>query len=114
MTLRRAAAILLLASVGALGTGLFGRLHAAVHPHERAGRLPSTACADGPDHHPHDPEDDSDCRIDLLLKAPVTSFSSVPVLVLVGLFVAFLTLLSQPLVSTRVPSRLDCRGPPAC
>lgn len=113
MPLRRASAIFLLVSMAALGTGLLGRLHAAVHPGEHAGRLAATSCDDAPSHPGHHREDHADCRIDLLLKAPVTSVASVPTLVLVGLFVGFLTLLSQALVSARVPSRLDCRGPPA-
>ena len=38
----------------------------------------------------------------------------VPVLVCLGLFAAFLTVLSPRLTPQRVPPRTDCRGPPAC
>ena len=113
MTLRRAAVILLLVSMGALGTGLLGQLHAAVHPGERAGRLIAASCPDEAGHPGHEGEEHSHCRLDLLLKAPVTSYASVQTLVFAGPFVEFLTIPARPLISARVPCRLDCRGPPA-
>ena len=36
----------------------------------------------------------------------------VPLLICLGLFVAFLTLLTPQLASQRVAIRIDCRGPP--
>ena len=91
---RRAVAIVLLLSIGALGTGLMERLHESVHRHGRHA-------------------DDSHCQLDVLLRAPTLSDGPAPALVRAGYFVAFVTLTARPLVSARIPPRLDCRGPPA-
>jgi len=37
-----------------------------------------------------------------------------PLLVQLGLFVAFLTLLATPVTRLRLPARIDCRGSPSC
>ena len=104
--MRRAASILLLLSITALDTGLMGRLHRAVHHHGDHASPPVS---------PEDARHDADgpqCQLDVILRAPALSFGTVPTLVYRGVAVAFLTLLAPPLVSARIPPRLDCRGPP--
>jgi hypothetical protein len=60
------------------------------------------------DHH-----DREHCLVHALLAAPVLADGVTPLLVCLGLFVAFLTMLaSQPAIQ-RFFTRLDCRGPPA-
>jgi hypothetical protein len=61
----------------------------------------------------HPIHDDSNCDIHAQLHLPLLASGWVPLLVFLGLLVAFLTLLAPRLISQRVPLRLDCRGPPA-
>ena len=63
---------------------------------------------------PHLPHDEGNCQICSTLHMALSSPGWVPLLICLGLFVAFLTLLpvSLPLQATLV--RIDCRGPPAC
>src|SRR4051812_29863310 len=58
--------------------------------------------------------DDSNCSIHRVLHLPTISVGWVPLLVFLGLFVAFLTEIAPPLVSQRLIFRIDCRGPPVC
>src|SRR5215210_6031086 len=74
------------------------------HPGQHAGR---------PDPAPASGHDESNCDVHAQLKAPLLAGGWVPVLVCLGLFLAFLTLLSPRLTPQRVPLRTDCRGPPA-
>ena len=60
------------------------------------------------------PHDESTCFLHAQLQAPLISAANVPLLILAGLFVAFLTLLTSQPVSHRPLLSLDCRGPPAC
>ena len=59
-----------------------------------------------------DGHDEDHCSVHATLTAPTISSGFVPVLVSLGLFVAFLTELPRELVSQRPYLRLDCRGPP--
>lgn len=114
--------ILLFACFAALGSGLLRYAHDAVHARQDAreearlvatrGDAPSTPApvpAPAPRHH-----DETNCDLHAQLNAPLMHATAVPLLVFLGLFVAFLTLLAPPLVTQRVITRLDCRGPPAC
>ena len=62
----------------------------------------------------HAPHDESNCEFHAQLHLPLLVTAWVPLLVLAGLFVAFLTLLAASPVSHRFPIRIDCRGPPVC
>jgi hypothetical protein len=96
--MRRAATILLIVLFAALGTG------AMLHVHNDA----AAAAHAGERHH-----DESNCLVHALLGGPLLADGVTPLLVCLGLFVAFLTMLaSQPALSN-VLARLDCRGPPA-
>lgn len=112
--LRRAAAILLLLAFTGLGTGLLERLHDVAHAHDAAADA-GPACPEPADpHHHHRPHDagDTDCRLYASLKAPLLSSVTVPLLVRLGPCAGMPAPPVRPLVSFRIPSRLDCRGPP--
>ena len=94
---RRVLVTILTLALLALGTGALEY----AHNHEHA------------DHHA-DPHDESTCFLHAQLQSPLVSAANVPLLILAGLFVAFLTLLPSQPVSHRPLLSLDCRGPPAC
>jgi hypothetical protein len=95
-----------------LGSGAVEYIHNLQHAREDAAVQEAFAKAgmpvpDIPDH------DDSNCDIHAQLHFPLLPIAWVPLLIGLGLLVAFLTLLAPRLVSQRVPARIDCRGPPA-
>ena len=102
----------------ALGSGLAEFLHNAEHAREdaRAAAAASAGPSDSPDSHSHDGplHDESNCRVHAMLHAPLLSAGWVPLLVLLGLFVAFLNLLTPAPVFRKLAVRLPCRGPPTC
>jgi hypothetical protein len=105
---RRIVAIPILLCFLALGTGTMGHLHALDHQREDAALARGTgAPADRPVHN------DSNCLIHAQLHMPMVSIGWVPLLVCLGLLIAFLTLAASPLVSQRTPTAFNCRGPPA-
>lgn len=105
----RVAAVVLAVSFLCLGAGLLRFAHDAAHAHEDA--MERGAGEQGNDRHRHD---ESNCEIHARLSAPLAFGPILPLLIELGLFVAFLTLLSTPLCHLRLPARIDCRGPPAC
>ena len=96
----------------ALGTGTAEYLHDLDHDAQdaaedaaarRAGKTPI-------DHPPHD---ESNCPTHMALHAPVlTGTVTVPLLILLGLLIAFLTELPDRLPRPFPFLRIDCRGPP--
>jgi hypothetical protein len=108
---RRLIAILAIAWFGALGTGLVEFAHNAQHAMEDA--LAARMGADRlhpdqtPPHH-----DDSNCAVHAQLHLPLIATPIVVLLICAGLFVAFVSQLAPVLVLARLPSRIDCRGPP--
>jgi hypothetical protein len=109
--LKKLASILLLACFLALGTGTLEYLHNLQHAEQDA-REDAAAKASGQpvDEHHHD---DSNCQVHAQLHMPFTGGAGwLPILVFLGLFVAFLTLLDTPLIPRLTPARIDCRGPP--
>lgn len=118
--MRRAAALVLAVCFLALGSGAAEFLHNAGHARDDAAAATGTSeaalfgRADAPDDHSPAPvHDDTNCRTHAVLHSPLVAGGWVPVLVFLGLFVAFLTLLPQSLPTLRLPLRIDCRGPPA-
>jgi hypothetical protein len=103
---RRLPTILLLAGFLALGTGLLESLHLRTHLLEHAKAKLFAA----EQNQPEQPE--KDCELCFQLHLPTVTSGWVPLLVCLGLLVAFLTLLSSPLAPQRVALRVDCRGPP--
>jgi hypothetical protein len=113
---RRLASILLLLWFAALGAGLLEYVHNLQHEADdaRAAALLARATSPAGQHAPAAPtHDDTNCPIHLQLHMPLLAAGWVPLLVCLGLFVAFLTLLAPRLISHRCPARIDCRGPPA-
>lgn len=113
--MRGAAALVLALCFLGLGSGVLRFAHDRAHASEDA-RLDAAARAQGL---PVDPasgrqHDESNCDLHALLGAPLAVTSAVPVLVQLGLFLAFLTMLSAPVARLRLPGRIDCRGPPSC
>jgi len=103
---RRVCTIFLLAGFLMLGTGLLDAVHQHVHllEHARAGAVDSGGGLIG--------STESDCALCVQLHLPAISAGWVPLLVCLGLFVAFLTLVAPPLVPQRVLAQISCRGPP--
>jgi len=114
--MRRLGAIVLAACFAALGTGVLRYAHDAAHAYADArGADARGADARGADESAPAPQhDETNCDLHALLKAPLVHAGAVPLLVLLGLFVAFLTLLAPQPVTVRLIRRIDCRGPPAC
>ena len=104
--MRRVPAAILILTFAALGSGLLLHVHNAAHAAEHAGH------AD--DHHHPIPLDTETCHLHGKLTLPMLSAGFTPLLVALGLFVAFLTQLTPAWNSTFAHVRLDCRGPPAC
>ncbi len=110
---RRLPAIILLFAFGALGSGALSYWHEAEHYSEDLAFAAAVKAAGLPEQAPP-AHDETNCDFHAQLHIPLAVASWVPLLVLLGLFVAFLTLISTPLVSQRIPARIDCRGPPVC
>jgi hypothetical protein len=111
--MRRVPAILLLLCFLGLGTGAMEYFHEQEHAREDA-RLDAIAKAAGvpvPAHHEHD---DSNCPVHAQLHLPLISIGWIPILVCLGLWIGFLTLLATPLIPRPVFTCIDCRGPPVC
>jgi hypothetical protein len=97
--MRRAATILLIVLFAALGSGAMLHVH-----NEDAGHH---------DDAQHQHHDERNCLVHALLGGPMLLDGVTPLLVCLGLFVAFLTLLASQPAPQKVLARLDCRGPPA-
>jgi len=110
---RRLIAILLAWWFVALGSGALAALHDLQHDQEDAAIAAADRAAGRPEKEaPH--HDESNCPVHAQLHIPFIAAGWVPLLVCLGLFTAFLTLLPESLTSRRAPERLDCRGPPSC
>lgn len=105
--MRRLPAILLLVAFAALGSGLLEDLHQRTHVMQHA-----AAAKAGTDAAGQDRGDGDGCELCAQLHLPLVSGGWVPVLVCLGVFVAFLTQLAPQWASQRVMLRIDCRGPP--
>ena len=122
--MRRLAAILLIVSFLALGAGALEHAHNLQHIHDDSlANLHSRIHdehdgahhADGavPVPHKHGGDSPAECFLHALLHTPMLSTGYVPLLVCLGLFIAFLTLLTERPAAARLLARIDCRGPPA-
>jgi hypothetical protein len=108
---QRVAAILLLLTYGALGSGALEHFHNAQHAAEDA-RLMSAAQAAGTplDHLPL--HDDSNCLFHAQMHLSMLAVGWTPLLICLGLFVAFLSLLTSRLKGQPAFIAIPCRGPP--
>jgi hypothetical protein len=107
---QRLGRIFLLVSFAAMSSGLMKYLHELEHlsrPGVQAAGMHFSQTPSKPAH------DENDCAICMTLHAPLSFTGYTPVLVFLGLFVAFLTLLPRPFTSVRLPLVLESRGPPS-
>jgi hypothetical protein len=109
--MRRLASILLLLCFATLGTGLAQYWHE--QQHEREDRIHLSLALLAGKHLPvHGADHDSDCPICMQLHVPHLPATWTPILLLLGLLLAFLQpLLSRPLAQPAT-IHIDCRGPP--
>jgi hypothetical protein len=107
--MKRASAILLLCAFAALASGALEYLHNAQHQAHHDHAAAHGLDAPPPAHH----HDDSNCDLHRRLHMPAVAAQWVPLLIFLGLFVAFLTLLSPRLAPQRALVSVACRGPPA-
>jgi hypothetical protein len=110
--LRRCVSISLLICFLSLGSGFALFLHEQEHAREDAAEAAAAKTAGLPE--PGHPEhDDNNCPIHAQLHMLMVTGTTAPVLLLLCLSVAFLTLLPESALTSRVPLVADCRGPPA-
>lgn len=110
--MQRVAAIVMILCYAALGSGAMEYWHNAQHAAEDAAML-ATAEPGVPHDHDHGPiHDESNCPVHAQLHLAGLAVAWVPLLVFLGLFVAFVTLLAPPPVARQVVFALPCRGPP--
>jgi hypothetical protein len=109
--LRSITSALLLLTFLSLGTGTLEYLHDLQHEYED--HLVELAALKQGKKSPVAPiHDESNCFVHAQLHIATLPTGCVPLLILLGLLVAFLTLITSPLVSRRQLFRIDCRGPP--
>lgn len=113
--MRRVASALLIALFLSLGSGALESLHNAAHAMEDAAEDATEAAFFKATGHPVLPHqhDESNCDIHAQLHMALFLTSWVPLLVLLGLWVAFLSLFPHSLIPRHLPARIDCRGPPS-
>lgn len=110
---RRIAATALVLCYACLGSGALERWHNAEHAAEDARQMSMANVTGAPlDHVPI--HTDFNCPVHAQLHLPLMIGGWVPLLVCLGLLVAFLTALRGPPALQRVLARIDCRGPPVC
>lgn len=122
LVVRRVLAIFALLAVLGLGSGAFGHLHRLQHEYKDAhGHHHHAGHRHHHDHPQHGgqeddgrPEhhDETNCHLHAMLRAPLMSGGWVPLLVGLGVLVAFLTMLPGGIEGRNAPARIDCRGPP--
>lgn len=104
---QRAVAIVLLAVFTATGSGLLKYLHLQEHIAAQARVSPASSLS-----LPQEDHDENNCPICMTLHMPMQATGYVPLLICLGLLLAFLSVLS-PLPPTRpIPVWIESRGPP--
>jgi hypothetical protein len=109
--LRSILSTLLLLTFLCVGTGLMEHLHDLQHDYEDR-QLAIIAQKQGKPTPSAPIHDESNCFVHAQLHIARIPIGWIPLLILLGLFVAFLTLIAVPVVSQRQLFRTDCRGPP--
>jgi hypothetical protein len=111
MSMQRVAAILMILCYAALGSGALEYWHNAQHAEEDAVLMQAAHDAGAPlDHAPI--HDESNCAIHGQLHLAGLAVAWTPLLICLGLFVAFLSLLAPRLTAQGVAFAIPCRGPP--
>ena len=114
MIARRLAGIFVIACTLILSSGALSRVHDAAHAiedqHAVEASHEGSSSPSTPAQH-----DETNCFLHAqLLSTSIAPAGIVPILVLLGVFVAFLTLIPQSIERRFVAHRIDCRGPPGC
>ena len=111
--MRRIASLVVILCFAVLGTGALEYVHNLEHELEDANL--EAVSVKGPGHEQAPPvHDESNCAVHAQLHIPVLSGGWVPLLILLGVFVAFLSQIAPRWTPVRWCLRIDCRGPPAC
>jgi len=111
--MRRFPAIFLTLVFLMLGTGTLEHLHNLQHACEDAIEAAAAKAAHQPVQE-HQEHDENNCAVHAQLHMPTLPVAWVPLLILLGLFVAFLSMLAPRLNPQAQFIRIDCRGPPVC
>jgi hypothetical protein len=120
LRVRHVVASLLLSNFLLIGSGALEYIHNWAHEledevNDRAqAQLLPIAAADkppAPARHEHH-HDENNCEVHAQLHMAIIAHSWTPLLIWLGVWVAFLSLLAVPLVPRQLPIRIDCRGPP--
>ena len=104
--LRRLTGIILIVIFAAIGSGLIQFLHLQEHA---AASVASASPILQPWQAGHDEENCLSC---LTLHMQFSAGNAMPLLICLGLAMAFLTMLAPRLTPQAIPARIDCRGPP--
>ena len=107
----RFVAAILIACYVALGSGAMERWHNAQHAADDAAQLSVTSRAGIP-FAPISDHNDTNCAIHGLIHFSTSVVAWVPLLICLGLFIAFLTMLPRPIPVARYFHFVSCRGPP--
>jgi hypothetical protein len=118
---RRLAAHALLFTFLMLGSGALEYLHNWTHElQDRLDDRAAALAAPTPPAHMHlipvqrhHEHDENNCEVHAQLHMAIIAFSWASLLIFLGIWVAFLTLLAIPLIPRLLPVRIDCRGPPS-
>jgi hypothetical protein len=106
---RRFTGLIVVLALAAAGSGAMEQLHRMEHGlarHASRGLGASWLAAGDAGH------DERNCAVCLTLHMPLLSAGYVPLLICLGLWVQFLTLLRPRLTPQRAWRSIDCRGPP--
>ena len=110
--MRRIGAIILIVCYALLGSGAVERWHNAQHAIEDAAALVSAGSSQLPQGSPL--HTDWNCPFHSQLHLAAMAVGWVPLLICLGLFLAFLSLLPVRVAPVRAVIALACRGPPVC
>ncbi len=109
--MNRLAAVILAFCFLTLGTGAMEYLHNLEHAREDAAEAAIAKATGQPvQEAPH--HDETNCPVHAQLHMPTIPVAWVPLLILLGVFVAFLTMLAPAMTPQPAFVRIDCRGPP--
>ena len=92
-----------------MASGLMRYLHLEEHSHADRSHQDTSISVTAPGETAHD---ENNCAVCMTLQMPMSAAGYTPLLVFLGLFVAFLTLLAPRLIPQRQRRVSSCRGPP--
>jgi hypothetical protein len=124
LSVRNAASYALLITFLLMGTGALEYLHNWAHELEDRLEDQKEAVAEALAAPPLPPNmhripmqrqhehDENNCEVHAQLHMAIILYSWTPLLIWLGIWIAFLSLLAVPLIPRPLPERIDCRGPP--